>query len=53
MKPLRRRGFDGVWLAERHFAPPGSGRAILWVGASPLIFATAIAAKTSHIRVGP
>jgi alkanesulfonate monooxygenase SsuD/methylene tetrahydromethanopterin reductase-like flavin-dependent oxidoreductase (luciferase family) len=18
-------GFDGVWLAERHFAPPGSG----------------------------
>ncbi len=45
-------GFDGVWLAERHFAPPGSGRAIPSVVASPLIFATAIAAKTSHIRVG-
>jgi alkanesulfonate monooxygenase SsuD/methylene tetrahydromethanopterin reductase-like flavin-dependent oxidoreductase (luciferase family) len=45
-------GFDGVWLAERHFAPPGSGRAIPSVVSSPLIFATAIAAKTSHIRVG-
>ena len=45
-------GFDGVWLAERHFAPPGSGRAIPSVVASPLIFATAIAARTSRIRVG-
>lgn len=45
-------GFHGVWLAERHFAPPGSGRAIPSVVSSPLIFATAIAAKTSHIRVG-
>ena len=45
-------GFDGVWLAERHFAPPGSGRAIPSVVASPLIFATAIAAKTNRIRVG-
>jgi alkanesulfonate monooxygenase SsuD/methylene tetrahydromethanopterin reductase-like flavin-dependent oxidoreductase (luciferase family) len=45
-------GFDGVWLAERHFAPPESGRAIPSVVSSPLIFATAIAAKTSRIRVG-
>src|ERR687896_2644597 len=45
-------GFDGVWLAERHFAPPGSGRAIPSVVSSPLIFATAIAARTSRIRVG-
>ena len=45
-------GFDGVWLAERHFAPPGSGRAIPSVVASPLIFATAIATRTSRIRVG-
>jgi alkanesulfonate monooxygenase SsuD/methylene tetrahydromethanopterin reductase-like flavin-dependent oxidoreductase (luciferase family) len=45
-------GIHGVWLAERHFAPPGSGRAIPSVVASPLIFATAIAARTSHIRVG-
>jgi alkanesulfonate monooxygenase SsuD/methylene tetrahydromethanopterin reductase-like flavin-dependent oxidoreductase (luciferase family) len=45
-------GFDGVWLAERHFAPPGSGRAIPSVVSSPLIFATAIAARTNRIRVG-
>src|SRR5262245_3600838 len=46
-------GFDGVWLAERHFAPPESGRAIPSVVASPLIIATAIAARTTRIRVGP
>jgi alkanesulfonate monooxygenase SsuD/methylene tetrahydromethanopterin reductase-like flavin-dependent oxidoreductase (luciferase family) len=45
-------GFDGVWLAERHFAPPESGRAIPSVVASPLIIASAIAAKTMRIRVG-
>jgi alkanesulfonate monooxygenase SsuD/methylene tetrahydromethanopterin reductase-like flavin-dependent oxidoreductase (luciferase family) len=45
-------GFDGVWLAERHFAPPESGRAIPSVVASPLIIATAIASRTSSIRVG-
>jgi alkanesulfonate monooxygenase SsuD/methylene tetrahydromethanopterin reductase-like flavin-dependent oxidoreductase (luciferase family) len=45
-------GFDGVWLAERHFAPPQSGRAIPSVVASPLIIATAIAARTTRIRVG-
>src|ERR671919_2907802 len=45
-------GFDGIWLAERHFAPPGSGRAIPSVVASPLIFATAIAARTTRLRVG-
>ena len=48
----RRVGFDGIWLAERHFAPPGSGRAIPSVVASPLIFATAIAARTTRLRVG-
>src|SRR5262247_1456873 len=45
-------GFDGVWLAERHFAPPESGRAIPSVVASPLIVATAIAARTTRIQVG-
>ncbi|MGH8058902.1 MAG: LLM class flavin-dependent oxidoreductase [Candidatus Entotheonellia bacterium] len=45
-------GFDGVWLAERHFAPPESGRAIPSVIASPLIIATAIASRTTRIRVG-
>ena len=29
-------GFDGVWLAEGHFAPPQSGRAIPSVVASRL-----------------
>ena len=45
-------GLDGVWLAERHFAPPESGRAIPSVVASPLIMATAIAARTTRLRVG-
>ena len=45
-------GFDGVWLAERHFAPPGGVRPVPSVVASPLIIATAIAARTSRIRVG-
>ena len=46
------RGYDGIWLAERHFAPPSSGRAIPSMVSSPLIFATAIASRTSRIRVG-
>ncbi len=45
-------GFDGVWLAERHFAPPGGIRPVPSVVASPLILASAIAARTSRIRVG-
>jgi alkanesulfonate monooxygenase SsuD/methylene tetrahydromethanopterin reductase-like flavin-dependent oxidoreductase (luciferase family) len=45
-------GLDGVWLAERHFASPGRGRGIPSVVASPLIFATAIAARTSRLRIG-
>ena len=45
-------GFDGVWLAERHFAPPGGIRPVPSVVASPLIIAAAIAARTSRIRVG-
>ena len=45
-------GFDGVWLAERHFAPPGGVRPVPSVVASPLIIATAIAARTSRIRIG-
>jgi len=50
-------GFDGVWLAERHFAAPRNpldpqGAGIPSVVSSPLIFATAIAARTSRLRVG-
>jgi len=45
-------GYDGVWLGERHFAPPTGPRAIPSVVSSPLIFATAIASRTSQIRVG-
>ena len=44
--------FDGVWLAERHFAPPAGAEGIPSVVASPLIFASAIAARTERIRVG-
>ena len=46
-------GFDGVWLAEHHFvrsweSPVGHPSVV----ASPLIWATAIASRTSRIRVG-
>ena len=39
-------GMDSVWLAEHHFTPDRS------VLASPLIIASAIAARTSKLRVG-
>jgi alkanesulfonate monooxygenase SsuD/methylene tetrahydromethanopterin reductase-like flavin-dependent oxidoreductase (luciferase family) len=39
-------GMDSVWLAEHHFSPDRS------VLASPLIIASAIAARTSRIRIG-
>lgn len=39
-------GMDAVWLAEHHFSPDRS------VLASPLVIASAIAARTSRIRVG-
>ncbi len=41
-----RMGMDSVWLAEHHFTPDRS------VLASPLIIASAIAARTSTLRVG-
>ena len=46
------QGFDGVWVAERHFAPPSRPEGIASVAAAPLIFASAIAARTSRLRVG-
>jgi alkanesulfonate monooxygenase SsuD/methylene tetrahydromethanopterin reductase-like flavin-dependent oxidoreductase (luciferase family) len=39
-------GMDAVWLAEHHFSPDRS------VLASPLVIASAIAARTSRIRIG-
>lgn len=45
-------GFDGVWFAERHFAPPSGTAPIPSVSATPLVWATAIAARTSRLRVG-
>src|ERR671933_2035394 len=39
-------GLDAVWLAELHVAP---GRSVL---ASPLVIASAIAARTQRIKVG-
>ena len=41
-----RLGTDGVWLAEYHFLPQRS------VLSSPVTVATAIAARTRHIRIG-
>ena len=46
------QGFDGVWLAERHFAPPSRPEGIASVAAAPLIMASAIAARTNRMRVG-
>jgi alkanesulfonate monooxygenase SsuD/methylene tetrahydromethanopterin reductase-like flavin-dependent oxidoreductase (luciferase family) len=39
-------GMDAVWLAEHHFSPERS------VLASPLVIASAIAARTTSIRIG-
>jgi alkanesulfonate monooxygenase SsuD/methylene tetrahydromethanopterin reductase-like flavin-dependent oxidoreductase (luciferase family) len=39
-------GFDAVWLAEIHFQ---KGRSVL---SSPLVIATAIAARTQRMRIG-
>src|SRR2546425_10402847 len=50
-------GLDGVWLAERHFAAPGrpldaQGAGIPSIASVPLILASAIAARTTHMRIG-
>jgi alkanesulfonate monooxygenase SsuD/methylene tetrahydromethanopterin reductase-like flavin-dependent oxidoreductase (luciferase family) len=45
-------GFDGIWLAERHFSPPGGVALIPSVGSAPLLMATAIAMRTRRIRIG-
>jgi alkanesulfonate monooxygenase SsuD/methylene tetrahydromethanopterin reductase-like flavin-dependent oxidoreductase (luciferase family) len=45
-------GFDSIWLAERHFSAPRSGALIPSIASSPLLLATAIAMRTSRIRIG-
>jgi alkanesulfonate monooxygenase SsuD/methylene tetrahydromethanopterin reductase-like flavin-dependent oxidoreductase (luciferase family) len=45
-------GFDGIWLAERHFSPPGGAALIASIGSAPLLLATAIAMRTSRLRIG-
>lgn len=45
-------GFDSIWLAERHFSAPGGAALVPSVGSAPLLMATAIAARTSRIRIG-
>ncbi len=39
-------GIDSIWLAEHHFSPDRS------VLASPMVLSSAIAARTSRIRIG-
>lgn len=45
-------GFDSLWLAERHFSPPGSAALVPSIGASPLLLATAVAMRTRRLRIG-
>jgi alkanesulfonate monooxygenase SsuD/methylene tetrahydromethanopterin reductase-like flavin-dependent oxidoreductase (luciferase family) len=45
-------GFDSIWLAERHFSPPGSAALVSSIGSAPLLLATAIAMRTSQLRIG-
>jgi alkanesulfonate monooxygenase SsuD/methylene tetrahydromethanopterin reductase-like flavin-dependent oxidoreductase (luciferase family) len=57
MEIAESEGFDGVWLAERHFASRGRpldafGTGIPSVASAPLVVASAIAARTKRVRIG-
>jgi alkanesulfonate monooxygenase SsuD/methylene tetrahydromethanopterin reductase-like flavin-dependent oxidoreductase (luciferase family) len=50
-------GLDGIWLAERHFAAPKrpddtATVAIPSIVSAPMILASALAARTTRLRVG-
>src|SRR6266536_3139546 len=45
-------GFDGIWLTERHFSPPWGSTPVSSIGSAPLLLATAIATRTSRLRIG-
>lgn len=45
-------GCDTLWLAERHFSAPGGAALVPSVGSAPLLMATAIATRTSRMRIG-
>src|SRR2546422_10084436 len=45
-------GFDGIWLTDRHFSPPGGSTPVSSIGSAPLLIATAIATRTRRLRVG-
>lgn len=52
-----RAGFDGVWLAERHFSSPeriqsGAGGGVASFASAPLILASALGARTAAVRIG-
>jgi alkanesulfonate monooxygenase SsuD/methylene tetrahydromethanopterin reductase-like flavin-dependent oxidoreductase (luciferase family) len=57
MELAETHGLDGIWLAERHFAAPrrpldAFGAGIPSIVSTPLIMASAIAARTSRLRIG-
>ena len=50
-------GLDGIWLAERHFAAPKGPDdtatvAIPSIVSAPMVLASALAARTTRLRVG-
>jgi alkanesulfonate monooxygenase SsuD/methylene tetrahydromethanopterin reductase-like flavin-dependent oxidoreductase (luciferase family) len=45
--------FDSLWLAARHFSPPGGTALIASISAAPRLLATAVARRTRQLQIGP